>query len=234
MRILSVILTAVSLCFSLEIYLSPRYMTWEEFEGGRKLLREEGLILADGLRGKGRAFKGGLEIYGGSIKYDGQTQAGDPVKTDTRYTGSSFYIGAFKRLGSKPILELDLIYRAELWLRDIKSTQNAIGYKELWFYDLISPGVRLEWDTLYVFGRYGFMFRDARMQANIEGIPELRPKRGSSYDFGLGFRKNPFGVELSLSYVKFKRSNPRPFAGGYVLQPESIRRIVSMSILYSF
>lgn len=234
MRILLGLFATMTLCFSIEIYLSPRYMIWEEFENGEKLLEEEGPIFAAGIRGEISFLKAGLDIYGGSVEYDGQTQGGDPVKTDSRYTGSSFYFGVFKSFGDRPAVELDLLYRAELWLRDIRSTSKAIGYKELWFYDLIAPGVKLEWDPVYAFARYGFMFRNARMQANIAGVPELRPKRGPSYDLGLGFRRNPFGMELSFSYIKFRRSNPKPFDGGYVLQPESVRRIVSLTLFYSF
>ncbi|MDQ7082042.1 MAG: hypothetical protein Q9N34_02915 [Aquificota bacterium] len=59
----------------------------------------EGFLLSGGIRFTGDMFKGGVEVYGGTINYDGQTQAGEPVKTDTEYRGVSLRAGLRREIG---------------------------------------------------------------------------------------------------------------------------------------
>lgn len=101
-------------------------------------------------------------------------------------------------------------YRAELWVRDIESTERAVGYSERWFFDSAVLSLKLSKGNLYTFGRYLFMFRDAQMQASLEGVPELRPRRGPSFEVGVGVRGRPLGLEMSYSSTEFKRSAPKP------------------------
>ncbi|MDQ7082041.1 MAG: hypothetical protein Q9N34_02910 [Aquificota bacterium] len=83
-------------------------------------------------------------------------------------------------------------------------------------------------------GRYRLFLRDAYMQASIEGIPQLRPRKGPAYELGIGLRRGKLGTELTYSYVKFKRSQPKPYGNLFVLQPESIRETLSWKILLYF
>ncbi len=171
-----------------ELYISPRYTRWEEFESGRRLLRESGLLLGLGLRGDVGFVTGELKLYGGTLRYDGQTQAVEPVQTDTNYGGFSTYVGLWKETGE-------------------------VGYSERWFFDSAVLSLKLSKGNLYTFGRYLFMFRDAQMQASLEGVPKLRPRRGPSFEVGAGVRGRPLGLEMSYSSTEFKRSAPKPYAG---------------------
>ncbi len=219
----------MGLAFSIEVYVTPRYFLWEEFNSsGDKLLDESGFLLALGMRGDLSFLTGGLEIYGGTVNYDGQTQAGDPVQTDTGYLGLSAAAGLWFERGEYVRLRGEVLYSSELWVRDIRSTQNALGYKETWFYDSVDLGLRIASGGFYTFGRYRYMVGNAYMQASLAGVPELRPKRGPAYELGVGVKGQDYGVELSYSYTKFNRSDPKPYGSGYVLQPESVRRTVSL------
>ncbi|EDP75148.1 hypothetical protein [Hydrogenivirga sp. 128-5-R1-1] len=233
--ILSGVLLGSSLGFALEVYVSPKYFLWEEFDSsGNKLLDETGLILGLGLRGDAGFFTGEAELYGGTVRYDGQTQAGDPVETDTNYLGVSAAGGVWGEAGSTVRLRGELLYRSELWVRDIESTSKAVGYSETWFFDSIDLGLRLSSGGTYAYGKYRYMFRDARMQASLTGVPELSPKKGQAYELGAGLKGSSYGIELSYSYVKFRRSEPKPYGSGYVLQPESVRQIISLKFISLF
>ncbi len=235
-RLILLTLLTSSLSFPLELYVAPKFMKWEEYESGQRLLRERGFLLSGGVRFTRGMFKGGVEVYGGTLVYDGQTQAGEPVKTDTEYRGVSLWAGLRRETGGTMRLAGELLYHPELWVRDIKSTEKAIGYSETWFFDTLDVGLELIHSQLgaYVMGKYRLFLRDAYMQASIEGIPQLRPKKGPAYELGIGLRRGSFGTELTYSYVKFRRSQPKPYGSLLVLQPESVRETLSWRILLSF
>ncbi len=221
--------------FGIEIYLSPKYMTWEEFVPSKgRLLKESGFILGVGLIHEKNLFAGGVEIYGGVLNYDGQTQAGTPVETDTRYLGGNAHIGIWKEWGEKVKLKGNLSYRVESWIRDIRSTSQAEGYSEVWFFDALDVGLKISKGMYYAFSTYRFMFRDARMKASIEGVPVLRPKKGPAYEIGAGIKLSSFSVELTYQYTKFRLSDPKPFRNGYVLQPVSVRKLYILRLSRGF
>lgn len=220
-----------------ELYLSPKYEVWEEFdENGDSLLTEEGWLWAFGARGRYKALVFGGEIYKGTLFYDGQTQAGDPVQTDSIYGGFSFHLGVEKGFG---VVAGSLIYRAEGWRRDIKSTRTAIGYKEDWFFHSLDAKISLEgkWNAdigFYGFGVYRYIL-GTKMQASIEGAPELEPKRGIAYELGAGLRWRNLGTELFYSHITFNRSDMKPVGGGYyIFQPKSTRNIYGSRIVLFF
>ncbi len=75
------------------MYFTIENFEWKEFNtNGSQLLKESGPIYGIGISTKledvnliTAKFKG--ELFIGSIDYDGQTQAGTSVKTDTDYFG---------------------------------------------------------------------------------------------------------------------------------------------------
>ena len=234
-KALPLFLLSLGTAFSLDLYLSPKYFLWKEFDAsGDRLLKESGPLLGLGLRDDLGFFTGEAEIYGGTVRYDGQTQAGDPVETDTNYVGVSAKGGVWTERGSELRLRWELLYHLELWVRDIESTSKAVGYSETWFFDSLDLGLRLSSGKFYTLGRYMFMFQDARMQASLAGVPELRPRRGPAYELGAGFKGASYGLELLYSYVKFRRSEPKPYGSGYVLQPESVRQTLTLRLISFF
>lgn len=62
------------------LYFSPQYFSWEEFTGGRRLVKEEGPLFAVGGGIRFDLYRKSLlllvkgEMFGGDVDYDGQTQ----------------------------------------------------------------------------------------------------------------------------------------------------------------
>ncbi|HIC97268.1 MAG TPA: hypothetical protein EYP11_02575 [Aquificaceae bacterium] len=225
-------------CISLgvELYLSPRYVTWEEFYRGERLLKEKGWVVGVGLRHEAKPLVVGGELYAGTLDYDGRTQTGVPVETDTDYRGLSLYVGVARDFARW--LEGALLYSLEAWERDINSTSLATGYVERWFYHTLDLRLKLSAGVgdhrAYLFGAYRFMIEDARMQADIAGMPLLRPKRGPAYEVGAGLSANKLVVEALFSYIRFNESEEEPFGSGVVLQPESVRKSYTVRVGYLF
>ena len=135
------IISASAIAAEYDVYGKIESFTWKEYsDSDSQLLKESGPIY--GLGGSAKSnitesltlkFKG--ELFLGSIDYDGQTQAGTPVKTDTDYFGFKIEgdTGWKFMVAEKSSLEpfAGLGYR--WWLRDIQSTGNAIGYEETWW-----------------------------------------------------------------------------------------------------
>ena len=230
MLLVALLLLTAGLTFSVDLYLTPKYMVWEEYEGGKRLLREEGYVFGGGVRQRWTYFTVGGDAYWGNLDYDGQTQGGTPLTTQSDYAGWSVYLGPALELGDETFARLEVLYNANSWVRNINSTSSAEGYSEAWFYQAVSFGGELgrylyDYREVYLIGYYNYLFDDARMQASVKGIPELRPKKGLSYSAGIGLRVDYVSFEVMYSYLEFKRSDPKPFQSGYVLQPRSVRRL---------
>jgi len=126
------------------IYVSAESFTWKEFSDTQKLLEESGPLC--GLEFSGNvggnpsrplAFHYKGKVFLGYIDYDGQTQDGTPMTTDTRYLGvkTEGGIGWKIFLGEsgfslEPLAGLG--YR--WWIRDItdSSSGGGYGYEEIW------------------------------------------------------------------------------------------------------
>jgi len=189
---LLLLLSAATLSSALEVYLTPRYTVWEEFDAdGSRLLR--------GLSG-----------------------------------------GVGWVLGDRILFKPSVLYTLEAWVRDLKSTPTAVGYREFWSYhtlDLKGVVSHSRGDLEgYMFGTLRLMLGDAVMRTNLEGVPTIYPRRGPAFSAGCGMRRGRFRVEVAHSYVKFNRSDPVPTSspGVFALQPESVRRILSLTLALSF
>lgn len=111
---------------------------WKEFDNGAKLLEESGNrftigghIGNDHISKKGASFIYDVEgkIYLGTVGYDGQTQSGLPVKTETQYTGLLIEAITGLRFGFAEHMGLDLFAGLgfDTWRRDLKNTTLADG-----------------------------------------------------------------------------------------------------------
>ena len=99
------------------VYIRLSDFYWDEHYDGEKLLDETGLLYTlgvteGGLFSRGASFApdvyrlsygGTLEYFWGSVDYDGQTQAGQPVTTTVDYEGFRLeaYLGMLFKTKSK-------------------------------------------------------------------------------------------------------------------------------------
>jgi hypothetical protein len=162
-----------------DVYVKIENFTWKEYDDyGAQLLEESGPILGFGVTAKSEmdyAFtlkiKG--ELFGGVIDYDGQTQAGMPVTTDTEYFGfkAEGDVGRKFIIAKKSFFEpfAGLGYRR--WSRDIQSTGFAIGYKERW------------WSFYGRFGLHGDLVFSDQVKAFAEGGVILPIQNENEVDF---------------------------------------------------
>jgi hypothetical protein len=139
-------------------YFSVQDFTWEEFSGGQRLLKEDGLLYAAGAAAKVDLLQTGVgsltlrgkgELFGGVVGYNGQTQKSPdpmqselPVKTDVTYFGTKEELA----LGwTVPLPAASLLPFAGVghrwWLRDLHNsrtidgtatTVQVQGYTEYW------------------------------------------------------------------------------------------------------
>jgi hypothetical protein len=84
------------------LYPSLQYFTWEEFIGGKRLVKEDGPLFAVGggvtfdLYRKSLLLKAKGEMFGGDVDYDGQTQrdSTNPAMSERPLATSVVYFGS--------------------------------------------------------------------------------------------------------------------------------------------
>jgi len=114
------------------------HFVWEEFDDdGSKLLDETGTryalsgFLGNTLRTKKNfIYRAEARLYFGAVEYDGQTQDGVPVTSDTHYTGLMLEGEAGYRAGNaRGTFAWDIIGRGgyDSWVRDIDNSTDITG-----------------------------------------------------------------------------------------------------------
>ena len=123
---------------SLGLAVGPEFSTWRESDqSGATLLRESGprVTLSLSLDNADRTSSGViynilLHGYIGDEHYDGQTQTGVPVTSDTGYIGEATEItGGYRFKDVLPIISVDLTAAlgADIWRRRISDTTTDAG-----------------------------------------------------------------------------------------------------------
>ncbi len=113
---------------------------WEEFTGGQRLLKEDGIRFAVGLKKDtlDRPWPGplyGIEgrLYFGQVEYDGQTQSdvsafdGLPLQADTLYVGALGEAWIGQRFGGRRAIDLLAGIGVNNWVREIQASQTMSG-----------------------------------------------------------------------------------------------------------
>ncbi len=109
---------------------------WDEYDDGDKLLDETGLLYQIGfeydnfnMRDAGTVYSVKVAYTDGSVDYDGQTQTGTPITTDTKYRGWDMEFNVGKRFKSSGSNSYDLLAGLgyDSWTRDIESTYTSGG-----------------------------------------------------------------------------------------------------------
>lgn len=174
--------------------------------------------------------------YGGNIDYDGQTQSGIPHQTTTdtflRFYNITLYSDELEQSGR-------LFFRlaSSYWDRDILSSGGVAGLHEIYRWQEISLGLRLEQQTpLNLWAEFSILkTHNATMDVLLpaENIElNLGEKPGLRLEVGQFFKLEQ-QLELGLSgfyeYWQFGRSEPvyvADFFGSptYILEPDSESR----------
>lgn len=232
-----------------DIYLKVESFTWKEFnDNGTQLLKESGPIY--GLGGTAKSdvaksvtlkFKG--ELFGGSIDYDGQTQAGTPVKTDTDYSGFKMEgdVGWKFMVAEKSSLEpfAGLGYR--WWLRDLQSTSNAIGYEERWWSFYARLGIRGDHTfstQLKAFAEAGVklpMHTENEADLSVIGLSTvtLEPGNEASVFAEIGFKWTMLKASVFYEGMRFSKSGLDNVYNAFY-QPESKADIFGVNVGVAF
>ena len=234
-------------------YLSVQQYTWEEFNNGRRLLKESGQLVSGGiLVGVSTDFSMTLrakaELFGGMVDYDGETQAPNPLPVETEVN----YFGVRN--------EVDFGYRAPLgdlrvepfaglgyrwWLRDLEDStastgQRVSGYTENWLTGYGRLGARGSYQTtaqLSLFAEGGALYpfyTGNTVDFVGSGKTTFRPRgRVSGFaEAGAVWRQ----LRLSFYYEGFRwRESPVKTVGASgFLQPESTSDVFGLSVGWNF
>ncbi|MBC5782937.1 hypothetical protein H8N03_08265 [Ramlibacter sp. USB13] len=116
----------------------------ERADDGRRLVEESGPMLRLALDGAlklqgGGALQAGAGLAGGTLDYEGRTQAGAPLATDSRHRDLALSFG-WRPWAPASWGEAWLVLRAVQQRRDIASTATVTGLRET--STLVMPGVR--------------------------------------------------------------------------------------------
>jgi hypothetical protein len=229
-----------------DIYAKAEYFEWKEFDGGSKLLEESGPIFGIGVSAKGTIYKsitlkGRGELFWGSVDYDGQTQVGTPVDTDTDYAGFKIEVdGGWKFLvKGESSLEPFAGLGMRQWNRDIKGTNFASGVEEDWTTIYARLGIRGDHvypNTLKVFAEAALKLPfDNENEADLNQFDvTLEPGNKASFFAELGLKWKKFKSSIYYEGMRFSKSDTE-FAGGFrVFQPKSEADIFGINAGISF
>lgn len=135
------------------VYAHVESFVWKEFDGTTQLLKESGPLYGIGFTFHGDIGDEGaaltltprFELFGGSVDYDGQTQDGVPVKTDTGYFGFKLEFDIGGRFGKEINIEPFVGLGIRDWWRNINDGIDVTGRPV--------SGYVENWDMIY--GRLG-------------------------------------------------------------------------------
>jgi len=234
------------------LYFVVESFTWKEFLGNETLLKESGPLYGFGFSGKvggnisqPLAFHYKVEGFIGYINYDGQTQTGIPITSDTRYFGfktelgggwnifageSGFSFEPFAGLGHR------------WWLRDITDSSNGIGsgYEEVWRSYYSRVGIRGEKessDRFKIFIEAAAIipfYTENRVYLNDFSFEDVKVEPGNEMSFwaetGLKFKK----FRLSLFYEGLRFSESDKVGSLRLFQPKSEADIYGANVCFTF
>jgi hypothetical protein len=245
-----------------DIYAVFQDFTWKEFDAGGQLLKENGP-----LGGIGFAYHGvigdessaltmqpRIEFFGGSVDYDGQTQAGVPVMTDTNYFGFKLEFDLGGRFGKGVAIEPFGGLGIRNWWRDINDSIDVLGnpvtgYTESWTNIYGRLGLRGD----VAFSQTSKMFFEAvaklpvynhsRAYLSDIGFSDdvtVEPGKEVSFFGEVGLKLHVFKISAFYETLRFSESNVDYtvdlFTGNLVgfVQPKSEADIYGIRIGASF
>ncbi len=242
---------AVIAATEVDLYVKVESFTWKEYsDGGSQLLKESGPISTLGISTKtdfanSLTLKAKGELFIGSVDYDGQTQAGTPLKTDTDYSGFRIEadMGKIFMVAEKSSLEPFAGLGWKSWLRDLQSSNTAIGYEETWSIVYARLGVRGD----HVFSKQLKLFAEAGLNLPIynENVVDLggvditiEPGKEASLFAEAGLKWKNLKASIFYEGMRFSKSGLEFIeVGGDIYgfyQPESKADIFGVHIGIAF
>lgn len=233
-----------------DIYLKTESFTWKEYDdSGSQLLKESGLLSAMGASvradiAESLVLRGRGELFGGTVNYDGQTQTGTPVETDTNYAGFKMEgnIGWKFKVSEKSSLEpfAGLGYR--WWLRDMQDTLYVAGYEETWWSFYARLGVHGDHTfsgQLKAFAEAGVKLpvsNKNKVDLNVIGLSTVtvEPGNKASVFVEAGLKWTRFKASLFYEGMRFSRSDPVTVDNYQIWQPESKADMFGINIGMDF
>ncbi|HEX9627687.1 MAG TPA: hypothetical protein VGA00_12175 [Acidiferrobacterales bacterium] len=228
---------------------------WQEFDSaGSRLLEETGPRLVvgasyDGFRRTqpGFVYSVAGALYLGSVDYDGQTQGGVPVMSDSDYFGLRVEGLAGWRVGRGVGVDFFGGVGFDDWIRDIDDSiaadgLPAYGYSETYiiFYTKAGLGLSVSqpawygrWDIGFKYPIYTYEYVD--LAGGVDLSPGRRVSLFAGFRADIG-RSRGFHWGLALDYdsFRFSESDPEFLAGSFVVQPESEMDVVRAQVIVYF
>jgi hypothetical protein len=226
------------------IYLIGEYFDWKEFgDNNKRFVRESGPRFGIGgsynfeFRDHHLIVKPRLEILFGQVDYDGATQSGVPVKTDTNYVAGKVELDLGWRFGSLKKASIEpfggIGFRG--WNRDIKdSTASngtpAYGYAEEWYTVYFRAGLRGDialGEKARLFVEAGGKFpvfneNTAHFdEANLGPDVTLRPGNEPSWFAEAGVKYKVLKASFYYDSMRFSKSGVEYSGGVGYYQPKS-------------
>ncbi len=224
-----------------------KYFVWQEYFQGKRLLKEQGWLYYAGIGGE-RIFSYDKRVYaqilvfGGQVFYHGGTMGGTPANTHTGYIGCEFIFGGkipvwFIGVNKEVLLVGSLNSRN--WMRDLKTTKIALGYKEYWYSFYAKAGLAFS----YKFGESN--------RLNLEGGSTYTISTFEKADFGGGsevnlYPKNDWGFFIKAVFetenfileggyisIKYKKSDLDETYKSF-FQPESKAEFYFINFVFKF
>lgn len=250
------------------LLLTPalRDFAYKEFDAGGELLDREDGVVPGVILGVSREWRDlhlvvDFSHYGGDVDYDGQTQSGIPITTQTNAQFSSISFRAERRerttTGRAYGTYVGLGYTR--WVRDIESTRTAggtfvQGLLETYTWWTAEVGARValyqagsatwQLDARFLYTLYPSVEVDShglfdRVTLEPEGRPGFRV--ALPWEYGAKGQATRFIAEPWIEYFEFGESDPETITTGGVpvgtaLEPRSETRNlgVSVGILHRF
>lgn len=228
-------------------YARVDYFSWREYLDNVRLLEESGPLVSLGYLREGVYSRIRVELFGGSMNYDGATMDDVPLTADTGYFGGRFELDAPLRFqGPRGFIELFAGVGTRLWNRDLSGGVDAIGrsvtsYYEDWWtvYAYLGLGTsRALSPTLELYGSTRFGATVYTQQHMSLWDVNLQPRPGFHGAMEFGLRGEHLAVALRMETTAWGESAVVPVDDGYeafgALQPESLMTTIGLSLAYTY
>lgn len=227
-----------------DIYLMIQSFTWTEFMGGSQLLEESGTRYGVGFSSKSvmanaATTKFKIEMFTGSVDYDGQTQAGSPLKTETDYLGIKLEGDFGKKIMQSEMSSFEPFAGLgfKWWSRELQGTG---GYEEIWtslYGRLGIRGDRTFSGQTKLFGEIGIsipFYNRNEVDLSAYGLGEftLEPKSQAGGFAEIGFKLDRAKISVFYEGMRFAESDPD--STGTLIQPESEEDIFGINFGAAF
>ncbi|MEJ2157452.1 MAG: hypothetical protein P8X96_19145 [Desulfobacteraceae bacterium] len=235
-----------------DLYLKVESYTWKEFDNGEELLEETGPIFGLGFSNRsniGRWFvlSEKIELFTGTVDYDGETQSGTPATTESGYFGYLLEMNFGGKIVSREKFSLEPFVGLGFrwWKRSLHDANTAYGYvygyEEEWSSIYTRLGLHTESqvsERFKLFAQAGIKYpihnrNEAKLSRfGIEDVT-LEPKSELSYFADAGFKTGHFMLSFYYEGMRFDESDLDDTYGA-ILQPESEGDIFGVKIGFAF